>query len=568
VRRLLTAPLSTLALTLARASTVATYAAAGTLTLEALQRDAQRDWRDFGVGQSDQDIAAGLFPWERDFCLPFLKPSDRILVVGCGSGRDLLALLELGYHVAGLEPVAHCVALAGRRLAERGLRAELITAPIEIAALQPRYDVFLFSWFCYSYIPLRARRVRALEKVRALLPPDGRVLISYIRAPAGAAPQSLAPGARGRVGHALRLASRVRRRLRGAPRQPLHPLRASVHAGGDRGRSGGGRAHRRLSRRHGRRQPRPGTRVMAMTKLVVWEPFRSIFYAPQWVTIHGGHFAAEGLEVEVRTAGGGVTTTGVLLDGGAQIALGGIMRSLDVADRGGAFLPHFAEVNSRNGFFLLGRRPRFAWSELRGATVLGFAEAPTPWQCMLTVLRQNGVDPASVRIERTRPAPEAMAAFRSGYGDFLETGQPFTEDAAGRRRRAPRGVHGRGHGAGALLVVHDDDRVPARRPRDAGALHARAGPGAAVDGAGRTERDRRRDRARLPGRRSRAAPPRGGALPRAGYVAFASGAQPRRLRVPAADLLDGGFIKHRHRYEDLVDESVARHVVDSLGRTG
>jgi len=182
VRRLLTAPLSAVALALARASTVATYAAAGTLTLEALRRDAQRDWRDFGVGQTELDIASGLFAWEKDFCLPFLKPTDRILVVGCGSGRDLLALMDLGYHVAGLEPVPQCLALAERRLAERGLRAELIAGAIETAPLAPRYDVFLFSWLCYSYIPLRARRVRALERIRALLPPDGRVLISYIRA--------------------------------------------------------------------------------------------------------------------------------------------------------------------------------------------------------------------------------------------------------------------------------------------------------------------------------------------------------------------------------------------------
>jgi SAM-dependent methyltransferase len=182
VRALLTAPLSLLALTLARASTVTTYAAAGALTLEALGRDAQRDWREFGVGQSDLDIAGGLFAWEKDFCLPFLKPSDRILVVGCGSGRDLLALLDLGYRVAGLEPVPQCLALAERRLAERGLRAELIAGVIETAPLEPRYDVFLFSWFCYSYIPQRARRIAALARVRALLPPDGRVLISYIRA--------------------------------------------------------------------------------------------------------------------------------------------------------------------------------------------------------------------------------------------------------------------------------------------------------------------------------------------------------------------------------------------------
>ena len=115
-----------------------------------------------------------------------------------------------------------------------------------------------------------------------------------------------------------------------------------------------------------------------MTRLIVYEPFHSIFYAPQFVTLHGGYFAAEGLEVEIRTAGPGVATTGVLIDGTASIALGGIMRSLDVADRGGPRLPHFAEVNSRNGFFLLGRTPTFAWRDLVGRTVLSFAEAPTP----------------------------------------------------------------------------------------------------------------------------------------------------------------------------------------------
>jgi hypothetical protein len=87
-------------------------------------------------------------------------------------------------------------------------------------------------------------------------------------------------------------------------------------------------------------------------RLTICEPFRSIFYAPQWVALHGGDFAAEGLDVEVRTAGGGLTTTGALMDGHSEIALGGIRRSLDVADRAGPFLVHSAEVNQRNGFFL------------------------------------------------------------------------------------------------------------------------------------------------------------------------------------------------------------------------
>jgi len=82
-------------------------------------------------------------------------------------------------------------------------------------------------------------------------------------------------------------------------------------------------------------------------RLTIYEPFRSIFYAPQFVALYGGHFADEGLDVQVRTAGGGTTTTGALIDGHAEIALGGIMRSLDVADRGGPLLVHFAEVNQR-----------------------------------------------------------------------------------------------------------------------------------------------------------------------------------------------------------------------------
>jgi NitT/TauT family transport system substrate-binding protein len=305
-----------------------------------------------------------------------------------------------------------------------------------------------------------------------------------------------------------------------------------------------------------------------MTKLVVWEPFRSIFYAPQWVMIHGGHFAAEGLEVEVRTAGGGVTTTGVLLDGGAQIALGGIMRSLDVADRGGAFLPHFAEVNSRNGFFLLGRQPSFKWTDLIGRTVLSFAEAPTPWQCMLTVLRREGVDPASVRIERTRPAPEALAAFRAGHGDFLETGQPFTEAllADGAAHLAAS----MGEATGPVpFSSYMTTRAFLRDGRDTLARFTRAlaraqrwmarvGAEAIADVIAPAFPDvdpelRRRAVARYLAQGTWPTHP---VLSRGGYEYLQQ------------ILLDGAFIRRRHRYEDLIDESVARSVVQALASEG
>jgi NitT/TauT family transport system substrate-binding protein len=298
-------------------------------------------------------------------------------------------------------------------------------------------------------------------------------------------------------------------------------------------------------------------------RLVVYEPFRSIFYTPQFVTLYGGHFAAEDLDVEIRTSSAGVTTTSALIDGTAQVSLGGVMRSLDLADRGGPRLVHFAEVNSRNGFFLLRREPgpAFAWSQLAGRTVLSFAEAPTPWQCMLTVLRRHGVDPARVRIERTRPVAEAVAAFRAGYADFLETGQPFTEILLAEGAAHLAASMGEATGplpfssymtTAAALTDHGEMLTRFTRAlysaqqwlarasaTDVAALIAPAFPGVGLD-------------------IRRAAVAR--------YLAQSTWAADPILRAPGYEylqqiLLDGGFITRRHRYEDLVDDRIARNVV-------
>ncbi|MGH7417293.1 MAG: ABC transporter substrate-binding protein, partial [Candidatus Rokuibacteriota bacterium] len=162
-------------------------------------------------------------------------------------------------------------------------------------------------------------------------------------------------------------------------------------------------------------------------RLTVLMPFHTPFYAPLAAGVGLGHFADADLNVVAGTAAiFGKSTIQALLDGDIQISLGGLMRSFDLAGRTGRIVVHFAEVCSRNGFFLLGRAPRpdFTWRDLVGRTVISFAEAPTPWQCMLTVLRRNGIDPERVRIERELPAPEAIAAFRAGHGDFLEQPQP------------------------------------------------------------------------------------------------------------------------------------------------
>ena len=163
------------------------YLAAGTLRLDDLREAIANTWHEFF--RSEAAILSGLMSWEHGFYGRSLKPGDHVLLVGSGTGRDLIALLKLGYRVDGLDVSAHAIALARRMLDQERLAAELSTGAIETAPLAASFDAFVFSWFCYGYIPQTSSRIAVLRKVKAHLNPGGRILISYI--PADRRPRSL-----------------------------------------------------------------------------------------------------------------------------------------------------------------------------------------------------------------------------------------------------------------------------------------------------------------------------------------------------------------------------------------
>ncbi len=175
--------------TLQRAATLWFYAAAGAARLTDLRAAIEREWDEGGASQWETYNWSGLMPWERDFYLRFLKPDDRILVIGCGTGRDLLGLLQLGYKAEGLDVAPKCAAIAAQLVQKRGFEAPVCTGAIETIALPGRFDVFIFAWFCYSYIPQSMTRIGVLQKLRDCLNPGGRILVTY--APAKTLPRHL-----------------------------------------------------------------------------------------------------------------------------------------------------------------------------------------------------------------------------------------------------------------------------------------------------------------------------------------------------------------------------------------
>ncbi len=302
---------------------------------------------------------------------------------------------------------------------------------------------------------------------------------------------------------------------------------------------------------------------MTQRPLVMMEPFRSPFYAPALVAVHGGHFAKAGFDVSLLTAGPGRGTAEALLEGRADFAVSGIMRSLGLVDGGGPPIVHFSAVNDRNGFFLVSRepRPRFAWSDLEGRTVISFGGAPTPYLCMLSVLRRDGVDPARVTFVRELGVPEAVAAFKAGTADFLECGPPVVDRLVSERAGylvASMGVATGPVPFSSLMATRDrlrDDRADLVRivrafhgaQRWVAEASADDIAGVIVPAFPDIERPLL---ARIVARyRAQGTWPDDPRLDRAGY---------ERLHEI---LLAGGFIKNRHAYELLIDTEIATEAV-------
>jgi SAM-dependent methyltransferase len=158
-------------------STLLHYVCASTLRLADLKAGIQHSWQDYNP--HDAEIVAGLMPWEDDLLQRFAAPGASVLIVGCGSGRDLVSLVQRGYRVTGVDPAAAALATAQRILAERQFSATLVEGFFEDVQLTGHFDLVWFSYFSYSYIPVASRRIGVLRKAAAHLAPSGHVLLSY-----------------------------------------------------------------------------------------------------------------------------------------------------------------------------------------------------------------------------------------------------------------------------------------------------------------------------------------------------------------------------------------------------
>lgn len=127
----------------------------------------------------------GLHGFEREAIAAFFpRAPSKVLVLGCGGGRELLALLKSGYSCCSSEP-APALAKAAAALLE-GEPLLKNNTPVQIGGIedcgqhapQAPFDAVVVGWAAWGYVLREADRVDALRTLRDLCP-SGPVLLSW-----------------------------------------------------------------------------------------------------------------------------------------------------------------------------------------------------------------------------------------------------------------------------------------------------------------------------------------------------------------------------------------------------
>lgn len=150
----------------------------------------------------------------------------------------------------------------------------------------------------------------------------------------------------------------------------------------------------------------------------------SAFYTPLLTCI--GSLREKGHEVSYSVLGPGQRGYALLRDGAVDIMQSAVSSNWGPREQGIEPLPvHFAQINQRDGFFMVGRQAEseFTWKSLEGKTLVA-DHGLQPLAMLKYALKHNGIDWKQIKVVNAG-APEKMeAAFGGGKGDYLHAQAP------------------------------------------------------------------------------------------------------------------------------------------------
>lgn len=163
----------------------------------------------------------------------------------------------------------------------------------------------------------------------------------------------------------------------------------------------------------------------------------TIFYAPLIACVTQGFLKKRGVDATFHWLGATPLVEG-LRNGTVDVIQSAVSNYWTLSDRGESAIPvHIAEINRRDGFFLVrrGEGPAFDWKQLEGRTIVAELGGQ-PAHMLRYAISYNKVDVSKVRLVDGGTGTALRAAFRSGTADFAHfqgaTAQQVELDGEGK----------------------------------------------------------------------------------------------------------------------------------------
>jgi NitT/TauT family transport system substrate-binding protein len=155
----------------------------------------------------------------------------------------------------------------------------------------------------------------------------------------------------------------------------------------------------------------------------------SAFYSPLIAAIAAGFLEQEGLSGSYRILRKGENGRDLIRRGEIDVMQAAVSSNWGPMEAGESDLPvHFAQINQRDGFFLVGRipDPAFEWRRLEGASLLA-DHGGQPLVMLRYAAHRMGADWNRIRLIDAGAPQEMEGAFRSGRGDYVHLQGPASQ---------------------------------------------------------------------------------------------------------------------------------------------
>jgi NitT/TauT family transport system substrate-binding protein len=181
------------------------------------------------------------------------------------------------------------------------------------------------------------------------------------------------------------------------------------------------------------------TQRVAAQEVKLNEVLRSLFYAPEYVAVRTGAFEQEGLKIAgPKTTWGVQATVTEIVSGNSNVALmgpeaAGLTQDASPDRR----LVNFALLTNGDGGFILSKTPmpNFTIADLKGKTIVTAGKGSTPALVLVDLIKKAGLDPnKDVTIRNIPVSANIIPSYLEANTSFAQAFEPMVVQAVAENR--------------------------------------------------------------------------------------------------------------------------------------